>query len=190
MSSVGINGSDPLLKITVSGKAGSGTSTLVEGLCERNGWSFMNGGIIFRTEAEKRQMDLASFGELCKQDLSVDRGLDQALKGFILDEEGPEVVESRLAGWWSHQLKMDGIRLWLEVSLEERARRVVAREGGSIELKILEIEAREHLDLQRFMELYNLDPSDPTPYTNILNTDTMSIEEVLAAVCNIIDGDG
>jgi len=178
-----------LSRITVSGKAGSGTSTLVKGLCEHYGWSFMNGGIIFRNEAEQREMDLVSFGELCKQDLSVDRVLDEKLKSFISDENGPEVVESRLAGWWSHQLNMRGIRLWLEVSLEERARRVVDREGGSLEQRIGEIEAREELDLQRFMELYNLDPSDPTPYTNILNTDTMSIEEVLAEVCNIIEGD-
>ena len=150
----------------------------------------MNGGIIFRKEAEIRHMDLASFAELCKRDLSVDKGLDEVLKAFILDEEGPEVVESRLAGWWSHQLEMRGVRLWLEVSLEERARRVVEREGGALAQRAQEIEAREQLDLQRFKELYDLDPADSTPYTNILNTDTMGIEEVLAAVCNIIDGDG
>ena len=49
------------------------------------------------------------------------------------DENGPEVMESRLSGWWAHLLGIECIRIWLDVDEETRAQRVVNREGISIE---------------------------------------------------------
>ena len=40
-----------MLKLTVSGPPGSGTSTLVKGLCHKTGWTSANGGDIFRDHA-------------------------------------------------------------------------------------------------------------------------------------------
>ena len=56
-----------MTRITVSGHPGSGTSTLVQGLIERFGWTALNGGDVFRNEAARRGMSLQEFGELCKQ---------------------------------------------------------------------------------------------------------------------------
>ena len=60
-----------MVKLTVSGHPGSGTSTLVHGLMERFGWSSLNGGDVFRSEAKRRGMTLADFGELCQNELDV-----------------------------------------------------------------------------------------------------------------------
>jgi len=50
-----------MLMITVSGQAGSGTSTLVTGLSQAYGWDYLNGGMVFRSHAKARSMDLTDF---------------------------------------------------------------------------------------------------------------------------------
>ena len=90
-----------MLKLTVSGPPGSGTSTLVGKLCEDRGWSSVNGGDIFREQASNRGLSVTEFSALCKQDLDVDRSLDDILKQVMNDPDGAEVVESRLCGWWA-----------------------------------------------------------------------------------------
>ena len=49
---VEMNGGEILVKITVSGPPGSGTSTLVERLVDAYSWVSLNGGDVFRNEAK------------------------------------------------------------------------------------------------------------------------------------------
>jgi cytidylate kinase len=104
-----------LVRITISGHPGSGTSTLVNAICEAKGWSSLNGGDIFRQEAKNRNLSLGEFGKICANDQSVDRSLDDILKTRMSDAGGPEVMESRLCGWWAHILELDCIRIWLNL---------------------------------------------------------------------------
>ena len=106
-----------MVRITISGHPGSGTSTLVQLLSETKAWSSLNGGELFRQEAKRRNMTLAEFGQLCKDDLEVDRALDALLKDEMLrsDEDAPSIIESRLSGWWAYQLGLDIPRIWLDV---------------------------------------------------------------------------
>ena len=48
-----------MVKVTVSGHPGSGTSTLVNGLMTRFGWTSLNGGDVFREEAKRRGIVIA-----------------------------------------------------------------------------------------------------------------------------------
>ena len=93
-----------MVRITISGHPGSGTSTLVQLLSEQKGWSSLNGGELFRQEAKRRNMSLAEFGQLCQDNLDVDRELDTLLKNEMLreDADAPSIVESRLSGWWAY----------------------------------------------------------------------------------------
>ncbi|MGB1777855.1 MAG: AAA family ATPase, partial [Candidatus Thalassarchaeaceae archaeon] len=85
-----------MLKITVSGPPGSGTSTLVKGICKRTGWKSVNGGDVFRAHAKNAGLTVEEFSKLCRKDLGVDRGLDESLKSLMREDSGPEVIESRL----------------------------------------------------------------------------------------------
>ena len=87
-----------MVRVTVSGHPGSGTSTLVAALAERYGWSTLNGGQIFREEAARRGLDLGAFGRLCGVDSSVGRGLDARHQERMQADGGPDVVESRMQG--------------------------------------------------------------------------------------------
>jgi cytidylate kinase len=178
-----------MLKVTVSGHPGSGTSTLVSLLCETKGWSSLNGGELFRQEAKRRNMSLSDFGQLCKEDLEVDRQLDALLKEEMMrtDEDAPSVIESRLSGWWAYKLGLSTPRIWLEVDDIERAKRVQAREGGDLNFIIEENKQRSKVDEQRFDELYGLLPQQTEPYTHIINASDLNPQEVLASVLDILE---
>ena len=175
--------------ITISGHPGSGTSTLVQLLSDAKGWSSLNGGELFRKEAKRRGLSLAEFGQMCKDNLDVDRELDALLRNEMLrdDEHAPSIVESRLAGWWAFQLNLNIPRIWLEVDELERANRVHDREGGSIDDILDASRERANVDAQRFLELYNLLPEQKEPYTHILDATSLNPQEVLAQVLTIVE---
>ncbi len=178
-----------MVRVTVSGHPGSGTSTLVTALAERYGWSTLNGGQIFREEAARRGLDLGAFGRLCAEDPSVDRELDALLQERMQADGGPDVVESRMAGWWSYRLGLGGLRVWLDVDEHERARRVVMREGGDLESALKANQERRAVDGARFEELYGLQPEDAEPYSHVLDATRLDAAEVLAAVVAMIEED-
>ena len=175
-----------MTRITVSGHPGSGTSTLVYGLVKHFGWTSLNGGDVFRNEAARRDMSLQDFGELCKQDLEVDRALDKLLQEKMLADSA-DIVESRLAGWWAYLLNIDCVRLWIDVSDEIRAQRVVDREGGTVSQALEANAKRSAVDAARFSQLYDIQPQDPEAYTHVLDAGEMSIDEVLSAVSSILE---
>ena len=176
-----------MVNVTVSGHPGSGTSTLVRGLMERFGWTSLNGGDVFREEAKRRGMTLGDFGELCKNELDVDRSLDELLRQRMQGPDAANIVESRLAGWWAHRLELPCLRIWLDVSDEERARRVSEREGLALQDALEANRARAAVDGERFMLLYNLVPEDPEPYTHVLDATTLNATQILDHVVALLE---
>jgi len=174
--------------ITISGHPGSGTSTLVKGVCNSKGWSSLNGGDIFRQEAKNRDLSLSEFEKICAEDETVDKSLDEILKNHILESDGYEVLESRLCGWWAHNLDVDCVRLWLHASEEARAERVAMREGLPLEVAIANNKQRTAVDKARFEEMYGLNPEDETPYTHTIDASNLSAEEVLSKTLEILEG--
>ena len=176
-----------MVKLTVSGHPGSGTSTLVHGLMERFGWSSLNGGDVFRSEAKRRGMTLADFGELCQNELDVDRSLDELLKQRMQGSDAADVVESRLAGWWAYRLELPCLRIWLDVSDDERARRVASREGLSHHEALLANQQRAVVDGERFRVLYGLAPEDPEPYSHIIDATSLNASQILEHVVGLLE---
>ncbi|DAC30855.1 MAG TPA: hypothetical protein D7H74_01835 [Candidatus Poseidoniales archaeon] len=178
----GTSGGESLLIMTVSGKPGSGTSTLVDLLCKNRGLNSVNGGDIFRQEAQRRKLSVEDFSRLCKEDFEVDRSLDDALKEMISSKEGPSIVESRLSGWWAYLASIDCLRIWIEVSDEERARRILSREGGNFDDVLESSQRRNSDDMERYQELYGIDLDDMSPYNMIIDADNLDALEVLEMV--------
>ncbi len=185
--SVAMNGGETLVKITISGHPGSGTSTLVDAVCEIKDWSSLNGGEIFRSEAKNRGLSLSDFGDLCAKDFSVDKSLDDILKSNMTKMNGPDVMESRLSGWWAHLLELDCVRIWVDVNETVRANRVVGREGISFESALSENSKRCAKDLARYEEMYGLNPEDTTPYTHVIDASGLTKEEVIASTLKILE---
>ncbi len=183
-----MNGGEILPKITISGHPGSGTSTLVRGICDVKGWSSLNGGDIFRQEAKNRGLSLSEFEKVCSEDETVDKSLDEILKNHILDENGHEVLESRLCGWWAYNLEIDCVRLWLNANEKARAERVVMREGLAFDVALYNNQQRTAVDRLRFEEMYGLNPEDEKPYTHIIDASDLNAEQVLLQTLEILEG--
>lgn len=70
--------------------------------------------------------------------------------------------------------------------MEERAKRLMQRDGGSYKDN-LDRATRRHIDdSHRYMELYGIDLNDMTPYTHIIEADDMGESEVLETVLEIL----
>ncbi|MAK78135.1 MAG: cytidylate kinase [Euryarchaeota archaeon] len=171
-----------MVRITISGPAGSGTSTLSQALMNQYGYTHLNGGDVFRQEAERRGLSLRAFGTLCDDDSSVDKILDEHLRQSMLTEGGPDIVESRLSGWWAYQLQIEIPRIYLQASVDARAHRVSAREGSELELARNLAMERDARDRRRLQDLYGIDLASTEPYTLVLDTDGLSPDEVAREV--------
>ena len=79
------------------------------------------------------------------------------------------------------------LRIWLDVDDEERARRVVNREGIQLSEALAANASRSKVDGERFMELYGLVPEDPEPYTHVISASNLNADEILEAVVVLIE---
>ncbi|MEC7703783.1 MAG: AAA family ATPase [Candidatus Thermoplasmatota archaeon] len=184
------NGGDELVaRVTVSGHPGSGTSTLVEGLCEEYGWTKLNGGQLFRDMAKNHSMTLEEFGHYCEENEQVDKELDALLADTIVNPESPEIIESRLAGWWAYRETHDCHRIWLEVSEGIRASRIVSREGGTIQGQVPQIKERMESDKLRYLQYYDIDIDSMEPYTLVIDANDMDAGSVLSLVKMHLEGE-
>jgi len=176
------SGDENLLKVTISGPPGSGTSTLVSRISESRGWASLNGGEIFREEAKTRGLTVEQLSSEAKEDLEVDRTLDSLLQKRMSSRESPEIVESRLSGWWAHKNNLNCLRVWVNVSEEERARRIQKREGGEFVECLQKSQMRQKDDMERYSGLYGIDLDDMSPYNLVIDADEKDELEVYQAV--------
>ena len=175
-------GVELVARLTISGHPGSGTSTLVDGLCRSLNWKKLNGGQLFRDMAAERGVSLEEFAQHCIGDETIDQELDTLLCETMLSDDSPEIVESRLAGWWAHLNEVQCARVWIEVSEHVRAARVVNREGGTIDDQLNLIKERMELDEERYERLYGIDIESREPYTCVIQSDNLGAEDVLSSV--------
>lgn len=183
-----MSGDEVLLRVTISGPPGSGTSTLVSKIVESRGWSSVNGGDVFRDEANLRGISVEELSAQAKNDVEVDRALDSLLRKVMSSDDSPEVVESRLSGWWAHRDSLDCVRVWVMVSELERARRIQKREGGDLEGCLIRSQQRQMDDKERYMSLYSIDLDDMSPYSLVIDADQKSEKEVFEIVDSELQG--
>ena len=183
-----MNGGDSLLKVTISGPPGSGTSTLVSRIEISRGWKSLNGGDIFREEAKLRGISVERLSSEAKGDSEIDRKLDSLLKKRISSSDSPEIVESRLSGWWAHEMGLDCLKVWVAVSNEERAKRIQKREGGDFGDCLARSQSRQQDDKDRYLTLYGIDLDDLKPYNLVIDADEKDEEEVFSIVSSRLGG--
>jgi cytidylate kinase len=171
-----------LLRVTISGPPGSGTSTLVSRLSKERNWSYINGGEIFRSAAKERNISIEEFSALCKNNLDVDKSLDNSLKEIMISLDSPEIVESRLCGWWARELKLNCKKIWISVSDKERAKRIQNREGGDFSDCLNKSRNRQKDDMDRYKLLYGINLDDLSPYNLIVEADDKDEDEVFQIV--------
>lgn len=179
--------------ITVSGRIGSGTTTLAKGLANRLNWKVLEGGELFAQIHKELNLN-----ELAVNDRpdSFDLEYEEKIKK-ILRLENHNIIQSHLAGFDGQRI--NGVFKILIVcedregndKPEIRIDRLVNRRGISIEEAKEEVHLREKNNLDKWRRLYaKNDPTwvywDKKYYDLVINTYDHNAEETLKIALSAI----
>lgn len=165
------------LTVTVGGLPGTGTSTLCKLLKDRLGLPYTYAGHLFREEATRRGMTLAEFSALCQRDPGIDAALDD--RQIFLLRNGGLILEGRLSGWLAHRHRLDALKVWVVCDEAERIRRIVDRDGGTVEQQSDVTWSREQSEADRYRRYYGVDLGDLSYYDLVLDS-THTLPDALA----------
>jgi cytidylate kinase len=177
---------DKIRNITVSGRIGSGATTLGRGIAESLGWRFLEGGALFEEISRKLKLDQVE--ALLRPD-KFDLEYEEKIKN-ILTNQSHYVIQSHLAGFDAQGIEgVFKILLVCEDSqgndkTDIRIDRIINRDRISIEQAKREVIEREKQHLEKFRRLYaNNDKSwvywDRKYYDLVINTYNHNPEETL-----------
>jgi cytidylate kinase len=142
--------------ITVSGRIGSGATTLGTSLAQVIGWEMMDGGKLFRKITEDLGLSIT---ESTSRPDHFDTEYEEMVKK-LLREKKHQVIQSHLAGYDAQGI--EGVYKVLVVvednmgqdKPEIRIDRLVNRDGVSIDAAKHEVLERERQNLEKFRRLY------------------------------------
>ncbi|MDR2536424.1 MAG: AAA family ATPase [Treponema sp.] len=160
------------LRIAISGKSGCGNTTVSRLVAEALGLRFIN--FTFRNLSAEKGMTLKEIIGLAAEDDAWDKELDQRQVG-LARENGGCVLGSRLAIW---MLEEADLKVYLKAQSETRAKRIMKREGGSLESVAAFTEERDQQDRERFLKIYHIDNDDYAFADLIIDTDTIEPEKI------------
>ncbi len=172
--------------ITISGLAGSGTTTVCDRLCARLGWAYVNAGAIFRGLAQEAGLSLAELGRRAEADGCIDRQLDLRLVAQAR-ERAPVVVEGRVTGWMAQRHQLPALKVWLQAALAVRAERVGQREGKPLAQALAETRQREASEAQRFAAHHQIALSDLSVYDLVVDTECCDPQAACARILACLD---
>lgn len=172
--------------ITISGLAGSGTTTVCDRLCARLGWAYVNAGAVFRGLAQEAGLSLAELGRRAEADGCIDRQLDRRLVAQAR-ERVPVVVEGRVTGWMAQRHQLPALKVWLQAALAVRAERVGQREGKPLAQALAETRQREASEAQRFATHHQIALSDLSVYDLVVDTERCDPQAACARILACLD---
>lgn len=173
------------MKITISGTLGSGKSTVAKIVAQKLRLKQFNSGQFMRDIANKRGLTLLELQELSKNDRSIDDETDTRQKE-LGEKEDNFVFEGRLG----YHFIPDSFKVFLKTGVEIAALRILEsmktenlerKKEGLVDDKdeiIAKLKRRRDWEKNRYKELYSLDYEDEKNYNLIIDTTSISAEEV------------
>lgn len=163
--------------ITVSGDAGTGTTTLAKHLSRTLSLPYSHAGAIFRQLAEQRKISLLDLIKSTEHDLSLDQYVESELLK-LMQSHADLIIEGRLTSYqaWKHHIP--SFRILLIASPHVQAKRISEREGTDYEQTLIDVQYRDHQDWSRYQKLYGITIDQQTTWNSlVVNTDDLSIDE-------------
>lgn len=164
--------------IILTGRMGSGKSTLVSALARELGYAEADGGTIRRAMASELGMTIEEFSEYGKKHPEYDKETDRRLLALV--KKGHVVMQSRVLPYLKEIQEMSDVALlYLFCSKEERARRISRRESISLRQALRNIALRDHNDDIRYKKFYGIDISKHDMYDVEVNNSHLTPKETL-----------
>lgn len=176
---------DSIRNITVSGRIGSGATTLAKHIAQKLNWDVLDGGKIFRQITNDH-------GFAQDRDDKFDLEYEEKIKN-ILKNESHHVVQSHLAGFDAQGIE-EVFKIFVvcenmngEDKTSVRIDRLVNRDGISVEQAKHEVKERDRQNLEKWRRLYANDNQDwyywdKKYYDLIINTYQLNQDEALKEV--------
>jgi cytidylate kinase len=170
------------LVITVAGYHGSGRSSQAKKIAENFGLRYISAGILFRERADELGVSLEEMNRIASNDSEFDNWLDERTK--FESRKGGVVIDANLSAWMAEG---PDIRIFLTCPFEERVRRIMNREGLSMEEVETETKVREEFERRRYLDYYGVDMFDLSVYDLIIDTGLFSLDAIARILKNVID---
>ncbi len=175
------------MKIAISGKAGSGKSTIARLLSEKLRLKHYSIGDLMRAMAVEKGMNLLELNQLAEKDKSIDIELDSRLKE-LGKTKGDFVVDGRLTAFFIPDAEF---RVFLEADDKVRAQRILKdkrehEKSKNLEETMLSIRKREESEEKRYKKYYGISYLDKKLYNLVIDTTNLAPSQIVDYILNFI----
>ena len=172
--------------ITIGGTGGSGKTTVGKEVARRLKLKHYSIGQFMRHMAEERKVSLLELSKLAEEDTTIDQELDQRQIELGRNEDN-FVIDGRL----SFHFIPKAVKIFLDADFDVRAKRIFhdtirLEHNVSIETSKERLEKREESERKRYMEYYNLNPSDHKHYDLVIDSSKITVKEIVEKIIKFI----
>lgn len=173
--------------ITISGKAGSGKSTIAKLLSEKLKLKHYSIGDLMRAMAAEKEMALLELNKLAENDKSIDFELDSKLKELGKSKDN-FVVDGRLTAFF---IPNADVRAFLNADDKVRAERILKdkrqqEKSKSLKETIAIIKKREESEKRRYKKYYGVNYLDQKLYNYLIDTTNMTPNHVVEKIVKFV----
>ncbi|MHA2391335.1 MAG: (d)CMP kinase [Promethearchaeota archaeon] len=173
--------------LTISGLHGTGKTTVGKLIAEKLGIEYYSTGQAFRDLAKEMNLSLEEFTKYVESNPDIDRKLDNKI--IEIAQKGNIIIDAQLSAYILESIA--DFKVLLTCPLEIRVRRMAERDIAPYKVQLQETIMREESELERFRRLYNIDLNDsdkiPIVYDLIIDTENMTIEEIVEKILSTLD---
>jgi len=159
------------MRIAISGLTGVGKTTVAEIVAKKLKVAHITFSMKFM--AEKMNISLIELQELAKKDHNIDKKFDEIQLKEMEDKKN-FVISTWLGPW----LAKPEISIWLTTENSQRFARVSKRENVSFEEAKKYVLKKDEQNMERYMNIYNIDITDHSMFDLELDTTDLTPEQV------------
>jgi cytidylate kinase len=172
--------------ITISGKPGSGKSTVAKIISKKLKLKHYSTGDYYRGMAEKRGLSVLELAKLAEEDKSIDKELDSWQKK-LGKKENDFIIDARLG----FHFIPNSVKIYLDGDETTRAKRIFrdkVRKEKNLSLKesINNMKAREKSEQLRFLDYYKVDSNDQSHYDLVVDTTNMDADGIVNEIVDYV----
>lgn len=173
--------------ITLSGKAGSGKTTIGREVAKRLGYKFYSMGDLRGEIAQRRGITIDELNKIGEKEDWTDKEVDDYQEKLGKKEDN-FVVD----GWTSFHFIPHSVKIFLDVDLDLAAERIFKnqrpdeKKANSVEEVKKTISNRMKESNERYKKYYSIDIYDLSNYDVVIDSTGMSVEEEIDAVLDYI----
>lgn len=176
------------MRVTISGRPGSGKSAVATRVAESLGMQHVSAGDFMREMATERGMTILELSRSAEGGDTIDREIDERTVSFA-EGDADFVMDARL-GW---HFVPDSVKVFLDVRPDVAAQRIyqagrgTEHENVSLEDTLTAIEKRTESERKRYLSYYGLDYTLHDHYDLVVDTSELTIDEVVQEILNSVE---